>query len=44
MVDETTWKSIWKKDGKTVEREFEHISADGKTFREIKAIQKSTGF
>jgi len=35
MVNETTWKSIWKKDGKTVEREFEHISADGKTFREI---------
>jgi hypothetical protein len=35
MVSPTTWKSIWKKDGKTVERELEHISADGKTFREI---------
>lgn len=35
MVNPTTWESIWKKDGKIVEREFEHISADGKTFREI---------
>jgi hypothetical protein len=35
QVSPTTWKSIWKKDGKTVERELEHISADGKTFREI---------
>ena len=35
MVNPTTWKSIWKKHGKTVERELEHISADGKTFREI---------
>jgi hypothetical protein len=35
MVNPTTWKSIWKKGGKTVERELEHISADGKTFREI---------
>ena len=35
MVNPTTWKSIWKKDGKTVESELEHISADGKTFREI---------
>jgi len=35
MVNPTTWKSIWKKGGKTVERELEHISPDGKTFREI---------
>ncbi len=35
MVNPTTWTSIWKKDGKIVERELEHISADGKTFREI---------
>jgi len=35
MIDATTWQSIWKKDGKTVERELEHISADGRIFREI---------
>src|ERR1700694_2238918 len=35
VVNATTWKSIWKKNGKTVERELEHISADGKTFRAI---------
>ena len=35
MINATTWQSIWKKDGKTVERELEHISADGRTFREI---------
>jgi len=35
MVNRTTWKSIWKKNGKVVEREIEHISADGKTFREL---------
>jgi len=35
MVNPSTWKSIWKKGGKTVERELEHISADGRTFREI---------
>jgi hypothetical protein len=35
IVNPTTWKSIWKKGGKTVERELEHISADGRTFREI---------
>ncbi len=35
MVNPTTWKSVWKKRGKVVEREFQHISADGKTFREI---------
>jgi hypothetical protein len=35
MINSTTWQSIWKKDGKTVERELEHISTDGKIFREI---------
>jgi hypothetical protein len=35
LVSETTWKSIWTKDGKIVERELETISADGKTFREL---------
>jgi hypothetical protein len=35
VVNATTWKSVWTKDGKVVEREFETISADGKTFREI---------
>ena len=35
IVNPTTWRSIWKKGGKTVERELEHISADGRTFREI---------
>ena len=35
MVNATTWKSVWMKDGKIVERELETISADGKTFREI---------
>jgi hypothetical protein len=35
MINATTWQSIWKKDGKTVEREVEHISADGRIFREI---------
>src|ERR1700730_10747377 len=35
MINATTWRSVWKKDGKTVERELEHISADGKIFREI---------
>jgi hypothetical protein len=35
MINATTWESIWRKDGKTVERELEHISADGKTFREM---------
>ncbi len=34
MVNPTTWKSIWMKDGKIVESEVEHISADGRTFRE----------
>jgi hypothetical protein len=34
MVNPTTWKSIWMKDGKIVESEVEHISTDGMTFRE----------
>jgi hypothetical protein len=35
VVNATTWKSIWTKDGKIVERELQTISADGKTFRDI---------
>jgi hypothetical protein len=35
LVNQTTWKSVWKKNGKTVERELEHISADGRIFREV---------
>ena len=35
LVNATTWKSVWTKNGKVVERELETISADGKTFREI---------
>jgi hypothetical protein len=35
MVNANTWKSVWTKNGKIVEREFETISADGKTFREL---------
>jgi hypothetical protein len=35
VVNATTWKSVWTKDGRVVERELETISADGKTFREI---------
>jgi hypothetical protein len=35
LVNATTWKSIWTKNGKVVERELETISPDGKTFREI---------
>src|SRR3984893_2718826 len=35
VVNATTWKSVWTKDGKVVERELETISSDGKTFREI---------
>jgi hypothetical protein len=35
VVNATTWKSVWTKNGKIVERELETISADGKTFREI---------
>lgn len=35
MVNATTWKSVWTKKGKVVERELETISADGKIFREV---------
>jgi hypothetical protein len=35
MINATTWESVWTKNGKVVEREFETISADGKIFREI---------
>jgi hypothetical protein len=34
IVNATTWKSVWTKDGKVVERELETISADGQIFRE----------
>ena len=35
MINATTWKSVWTKNGKVVECELETISADGKVFREI---------
>jgi hypothetical protein len=35
LINARTWKSVWTKDGKIVEREFETISADGKVFREV---------
>lgn len=35
LVNATTWKSVWTKGGKIVERELETISADGKIFREL---------
>jgi len=35
VVNATTWKSVWTKDGKIVELELETISPDGKTFREV---------
>jgi hypothetical protein len=35
MVNATTWKSVWTKHGKIVERELETIAADGKVFREL---------
>ena len=35
MVNATTWKSVWTKRGKIVEREFETIAPNGKVFREI---------
>jgi hypothetical protein len=35
MINPTTWKSVWTKDGKIVESEFETISADGNIFREV---------
>jgi len=31
MLNSTTWKSVWTKDGKIVESELQTISADGKT-------------
>jgi hypothetical protein len=34
MVNSTTWKSVWTKDGKIVESELQTISADGKTLRD----------
>ena len=35
MINESTWESVWTKNGKIVERELETISADGKIFNEI---------
>jgi hypothetical protein len=35
MVNASTWKSVWTKQGKVVEREIETISRDGKIFRDI---------
>src|ERR1700693_5755186 len=35
LVNATTWKSVWTKNGKIVESELETISLDGKTFREV---------
>jgi hypothetical protein len=35
LINATTWKSVWTKNGKIVERELETLSADGKVFREI---------
>jgi hypothetical protein len=35
VVNSTTWKLVWTKHGKIVEREIETIAADGKVFREI---------
>ena len=35
LINATTWKSVWKKHGKIVERELETISADGKVFRDL---------
>jgi hypothetical protein len=35
LVNATTWKSVWTKNGKIVESELETISPDGKTFREL---------
>jgi hypothetical protein len=43
VVNATTWKYVWTKDGKTVERELETISADGKTFREQDQGKDSRG-
>jgi hypothetical protein len=35
MVNATTWKSVWTKHGKIVERELETVAPNGKVFREI---------
>ena len=34
IVNATTWKSVWTKDGKIVESELQTISADGNTLRD----------
>ena len=34
VINSTTWQSVWIKDGKIVEREFQTLSADGKILRE----------
>jgi hypothetical protein len=34
MVNSTTWKTVWTKDGKVVESELQTISADGRILRE----------
>ena len=34
LLNSTTWKSVWTKDGKIVESELQTISADGKTLRD----------
>ena len=35
MVNPTTWKSVWTKQGKIVESELETIAPNGKVFREV---------
>jgi hypothetical protein len=34
MINSTTWKSVWTKDGKIVESEIQSVSADGKILRD----------
>jgi hypothetical protein len=43
LVNATTWKSVWTKDGKIVELELETVSADGKVFRELDQGKDPTG-
>jgi hypothetical protein len=43
LVNATTWKSVWTKNGKVVERELETVSADGKTFRELDQGKDTNG-
>jgi hypothetical protein len=43
MVNATTWKSVWTKQGKIVEREFETIAPNGKVFREVDQGQDEKG-